>query len=248
MPWFVLGAGSNILVSDDGFPGLVIRISGVFKEISFYENTVQVGAAVLLPILSRCFLENQWGGFEFMCDIPGTIGGAVLINAGTRGGEIADHFISAMIRTPDDQVRSMSKEEMAFSYRRTSLSGTQAIILSARFALPYRAEKDSIHKKMEQIITNRRQKQPRNKRNCGSVFKSYPGQSPPGWYIEQAGLKGTRVGDAMVAFEHANWIVNLGNAKAEHVKSLIDRIQGEVFSRFNVKLEREVSYIPEDVL
>jgi len=248
LPWFVLGGGSNILVSDDGFPGLVIRLNGVFKEINFGRDIVQVGAAVLLPVLSRHFMENQWCGFEFMCDIPGTVGGAVRINAGTKEGEIMDHFVSAMILAPNGDLRSISQEEMDFSCRHTSLSDTKAIILSARFALVSKAEKGRIYEKMEQIMARRRQKQPRNRRNCGSIFKSNPGKTSPGWYIEQAGLKGVRVGEVMVANEHANWIVNLGKARAEHVKSLIEKIQTQVFREFGVRLEREVIYVPEDVM
>jgi len=248
LPWFILGNGSNILVSDDGFPGLVIKLGGRFKKVKFDENTVEVGAGVFLPVLSQRFLEMQWGGFEFMCDIPGTIGGALRLNAGTKQGEIKDHFISAMILTTGGEVKSICKEEMGFAYRHSSFSETRDIALSALFSLPFLEDRESILEKRKRIILGRRQKQPRNRRNCGSVFKSFPGQKPAGWYIDRAGLKGTRMGDAMVAYEHANWIVNLGNAKAEHVKSLIEKIQNEVFRKFDITLERELIFVPEDIL
>lgn len=248
IPWFILGGGSNILVDDDGFPGLVITLSGDFKTVRFDEHAVEIGAGVLLPVMSRRFLERRWGGFEFMCDIPGTIGAAVRINAGTKQGEIADHFISAMILTPQGEVRSLCKDDMQFTNRHSTLSETRAIVLSARFALPYLDEQESIREKMRHIKAVRRQAQPKIRRNCGSVFKNPLGLKPAGWYIEQAGLKGMRIGDAMVAHEHGNWIVNLGNAQSTDVKGLIERIQGEVLDRFGVKLEREVIFIPDDIL
>lgn len=247
LPWFILGNGSNIIVSDEGFPGLVIKLGGNFKEVSFNEDTVEIGAGVLLPSLIKHFMPKGWGGFEFMCGIPGTIGGAARINAGTRQGEIKDNFISATILTPAGEIKTITKDAMNFSHRHSKLAETRDIVLSATFAKPYDSEKTSIDKKIKAIIKSRRDKQPKNHRNCGSVFKNPPGEKPVGWYIEQAGLKGAQIGGAMVAREHANWIVNLGSARSEHVKSLISMIQEEVFKRFGVSLEREIIYIPEDL-
>ena len=247
-PWFILGNGSNILVSDDGFPGLVIKLGGDFKKVVFGKNTVEAGAGLLLPSLSRHCLARGWGGFEFMCGIPGTIGGAVRINAGTKQGEIKDHFISATVLTPAGEIKTLTKEDMDFSYRHSRLAETRDIVLSATFTKPYAAEKADIQEKIKEIIASRRQKQPRIKRNCGSVFKSPPGGKPAGWYIDQVGLKGFRIGDAMIAHEHANWIVNLGNAKAVDVKAIISKVQETVFQKFGVMLEREVIYVPEDIL
>ena len=143
LPWFILGNGSNILVSDDGFPGLVMKLGSAFKEIKFKENSVEVGAGVLLPALSRHFLAKEWGGFEFMCGIPGTIGGAVRINAGTKQGEINDHFISAKVLSPNGKVSTITKQDMYFSYRHTCLSATRDIVLSARFYRPWTSERIS---------------------------------------------------------------------------------------------------------
>ncbi|MGQ9689537.1 MAG: UDP-N-acetylmuramate dehydrogenase [Desulfobaccales bacterium] len=248
LPWFILGNGSNILVSDDGFPGLVIRLGGEFNNVVFQGDAVEAGAGVLLPALSRHFLTQGWGGFEFMCDIPGTIGGAVRINAGTKEAEIKDHFVSARVLSADGTVRNIAKDDMNFSHRHSCLAHSRDIVLSARFSRPYMEEKKRIQEKIKQIIADRRQKQPKNRHNCGSVFKNPLGGKPAGWYIDQTGLKGLRIGDAMVAHEHANWIVNLGKARAEHVKELIEKIQEEVFQKFCVKLEREVIYVPEDIL
>ena len=248
LSWFILGNGSNILVSDDGFPGVVIKLGGEFKKVVFGQDSVQVGAGVLLPSLSRHCLARGWGGFEFMCGIPGTIGGAVRINAGTKQGEIRDHIISATVLTPAGEIKTLTKDEMGFSYRHSRLAETRDIVLSATFTKPYAAEKTDIREKIKEVIASRRQKQPRIKRNCGSVFKKPPGGKPAGWYIDQAGLKGYRVGDAIIAHEHANWIVNLGNAKAVDVKAIISHVQETVFQKFGIMLEREVIYVPEDIL
>ena len=247
IPWFVLGGGSNILVSDDGFPGLVMKLGSAFKEIKFKEDSVEVGAGVLLPALSRHFLAKEWGGFEFMCGIPGTIGGAVRINAGTKQGEINDHFISAKVLSPNGKVSTITKQDMGFSYRHTCLSATRDIVLSARFYRPCLDGRKNIQEKIKQIIADRRQKQPRNRRNRGSVFKSLPGQKPAGWYLEKVGMKGMTIGDAMVANEHANWIVNIGRARSEDVKKLTTIGQKRVFDEYGIRLEREVIYLPEDM-
>lgn len=248
LSWVIVGNGSNILFGDEGFPGLVIKLGKNFKNAIFHEKTVEVGAGVLLPTLSRHFLAKGWGGFEFMCGIPGTIGGAVRMNAGTRQGEIKNHFVSADVLSPSGEMCSISLEEMKFGHRTSCLASTRDIVLSVKFRCPYLDSRAHIKEKIKQIITERRKKQPKIKRNCGSVFKRPLGGKPAGWYIDQAGLKGLRVGGAMVAHEHANWIVNLGDAKAADVKQLIQRVQKEVFEQFGVLLEREVIYIPEDIV
>ena len=247
IPWFILGNGSNILVSDDGFPGLVIKLGGDFKKVVFNENTIEVGAGVLLPALSRRFLAKEWGGFEFMCNIPGTIGGAVRINAGTKQGEIKDHFVSAKVLSPNGKISTIPKQDMDFSCRHTCLSNTRDIVLSAKFSLAFLEERKNIQEKIKQIIVDRRRKQPQNRRNCGSVFKSPPGGKPAGWYLEKVGMKGMTIGDAMVANEHANWIVNIGRARSEDVKKLITIGQKRVFDEYGIQLEREVIYLPEDM-
>jgi len=245
--WFVIGNGSNILVSDSGFPGMVIKLGGDFKKVVFEKNTLKAGGGVLLPTVSRHCLSRGLGGFEFMCGIPGTIGGAAIINAGTRQGEIKDNFLSTKVLSPEGIIRIVNHEEMSFSYRHSALLNTKDIILSVTFSKPYQTEKNVIKKRIKNIIASRRQKQPKNKRNCGSVFKSPPGGELAGWYIDQAGLKGLRRGGAMIAYEHANWIINFQQAKAEDVKTLIEIVQKAVYEKFGIMLEREVIYVPEDL-
>lgn len=247
IPWIILGNGSNVLVHDDGYPGLVIKLGHNLKGAYFSGDTVDVGGGCLLPTLSRYLLARGWGGFEFMCAIPGTIGGAVRMNAGTKHGEIKDHFISSTLLSADGKLRVTKKEDMEFSYRTSCIAKTKDIVLSARFKLPYPDKPWRIRKKIKEIKESRHRKQPKIKRNCGSVFKTPLTGKPAGWYIDRAGLKGLKIGGAMVAYEHANWIVNLGNARAEHVKALISNIQEEVFKRYSVYLEKEVIFIPEDL-
>lgn len=137
---------------------------------------------------------------------------------------------------------------MDFSCRYSSLAETREIVLSASFAKPYDAYKPDIKERINGIISSRRQRQPKNKKNCGSVFKRPLDGKPAGWYIDQAGLRGCQVGDAMIAHEHANWIVNLGNVKADDVKAIISHDQETVFHNFGIMLEHEIIYVPEDVL
>ena len=247
LPWFILGNGSNILVADEGFPGLVLKLGREFMTVMFTHDSVEVGGGVLMPALSSHCMSKGWGGFEFMCGIPGTMGGGLRTNAGTRDGEIKDHLISATVLTSDGILKVVGKDEMNFSHRNSMLAKTRDIVLSVQLKFKYAEKPENIKKKIKQIIADRRVKQPKIKRNCGSIFKNPQGGKPAGWYIDQAGLKGLRIGDAMVAHEHANWILNMGNARADQVKAVISKIQDEVIEKFDVSLEREVAYVPEDV-
>lgn len=248
LPWFLIGHGSNILVSDEGFPGLVIKLAGDFSSIEFDDvpRVITIGAAAMLPKFANECASRGISGFEGLCDIPGTVGAAVRINAGTKVREVKDFFISADILDEQGSVRTLRHDEMDFGHRTSVLMRKRWIVLRARFK--YGAERASteIFDDMKGYRDARRNKQPLNPRNCGSVFKS--AEKPAGWYIEQCGLKGRRIGGAMIANEHANWIVNVGNASSNDVKALINLIQAEVYKQFGIKLEREVEYVPEDIL
>jgi UDP-N-acetylmuramate dehydrogenase len=248
--WFCLGMGSNVLIDDQGFPGLVIRLGDGFKriEINESEDYFTVGGGCPLPKLGITLMKKGIAGFEYMCVIPGTVGAAVRINAGTKEGEIKDRFLSADILMLDLRVINLTKEDMRFSYRHSDLIGNRGLVLSARFQIRDRESPEGIEKRIKEMIARRKSKQPKNPRNCGSAFKNPNGGEPTGWYIEQAGLKGMRIGDAQIANEHANWILNLGNATATDVKELIKYIQEKVFRKFGIELKREVIYVPEDIL
>ncbi|MBK1736089.1 UDP-N-acetylenolpyruvoylglucosamine reductase [Halorhodospira abdelmalekii] len=242
-PWFLLGAGSNVLFSDDGFSGVVIRLAGAFKEIVFDDAAERVvaGGAARLPYLSRTCAKRGIGGFEFLCDIPGTVGAAVRINAGTREHEIKDRLLSVKVLDPEEGVRTLTAEELQLGYRRSMLLERRWIVLEAHFSYGCRASRAALLEAMAAERRARKAKQPANPRNCGSVFKG--AERPAGWYIEQCGLKGCRIGGAMIAEEHANWIVNVGDATAADVKALIELAQSSVYERFGVMLQREVEYV-----
>ncbi len=245
--WFVLGSGSNILFSDDGFDGTVIKLGGEFDDLSFNDETqiVTVGSAVLLPKFATACAKRCISGFECLCDIPGTMGAAVRINAGTKDGELKEYFISARVLDHQGSVRTLRVDDMNFGYRSSILMSNRWVVLSACFRYGSSKRCEEILEAMRASRRARKAKQPVNPRNCGSIFKA--ADKPAGWYIEQCGLKGCRIGDAMIALEHANWIVNVGNAKATDVKALIDLAQSRVYEKFGVTLHREVQYVPEDI-
>ncbi len=251
LPWFLLGRGSNILVSDDGFSGLVVSLGKNFQEINFSKDgrLLTAGGGCALSKVGGILANKGWAGFEFMCVIPGTVGAAVRINAGTgREGEIKDGFHSAEILTPDLEIKTFSENGLNFSYRYSDLIKKGGIVLKASFRLENKKPSDTINKKLTKIAQKRKQNQPGNVKNCGSVFRNPDGEKAAGWYIEQAGLKGMRIGGAQVAPEHANWIVNLGDSTADDVKKIIHHIQKMVLAKFGFALEREVIYIPEDLI
>jgi len=250
IPVFILGKGSNVLIADEGFHGLVIVLAGVFRSIDFDEQNgiVTAGAGASLVRLGNVLEERGWGGLEYMCCIPGTVGGAVYMNAGTKTGEIRDSFLDARIMTPYGEVKQFSAADMVFGHRTSSLRLSRNILLSARFRLTTRDLSAAIRERIRTQIQERNAKQPRNPRNCGSVFKSDANGVPAWKYIEGAGLRGLRVGDAMIAEEHANWIVNAGQATARDVKRLIKRIEDAVVEKFAVCLERELIIIPDDLI
>ncbi len=249
LPWFLLGAGSNVLISDQGFPGLVLKLAGEFREFSLDENAgiIRAGSAAKLPLLSTYLARRGFSGFVFACGIPGTVGGALRMNAGTKHGEIKDVFVSAELLTPALRKRKIDSKEMHFQYRTSALKDSRDIVLEAQFRLGTRKDPAEIMSNMQQILADRKRRRPKIPENCGSVFKNPPGGRSAGYYIEQAGFKGVQEGRARVSPEHANWIVNLGNATAMDVKALILRIREAVYEKYRVNLERELLFIPEDL-
>jgi len=253
LPFLIIGNGSNILFSDEDFCGIVISLNGKLKDIVFDDknSTVTAGAGAPLMKLGFDIARRGFLGCAYMAVIPGTVGGAVRINAGTlEEGDIKDHFLSALVLNPTTGVIcEYDKDSMRFAYRNSVLARSRKIILQATFKLP---QQDRLYSKEAQKIVSellavRKAKQPVNQKNFGSTFKRPLPGKPPGWYLEQAGMKGMRVGGAMVAQEHANWIVNVDNATSSDVKKLIEIGQKRVFEKFGIWLEREVIYLPEDM-
>jgi UDP-N-acetylmuramate dehydrogenase len=248
IPWFLLGRGSNVLFSDDNLDVCIIKLGQGFKGITFDDKTqtVTVGAATMLPKLATVCAQRGMSGLECVCDIPGTVGAAIRINAGTKEGEIANLFVSARVLDDHGEIHTLNADEMKFGYRSSILMGNRWIVLDTCFRYGPQKLSEEILETMRAHRKVRKSKQPTNSKNCGSVFKA--AEKPAGWYIEQCGLKGHRIGGAMIAQEHANWIVNLGDATATDVKALINLAQREVHKKFNISLEREVEYVPDDTM
>lgn len=249
VPWFVLGGGNNVLIDDQGFEGLVLKLGGEFKEIRVDKGRefVYAGAGVGLSRFAMTLAKNGIAGYEFAGGIPGSLGGAIRMNAGTKDGEIQDGFQGADILIPGYGVKKMKRKDMDFSYRSSVLSINSGVVLGSRFAIKTGSDPNEVLKRIKTGIASRRKSQPGNRRNCGSIFKNTGLEKPAGWYIDQCDLKGRREGGAMIAKEHANWIVNVDMATSQDVKALIDICQEKVYKKFQISLEREVVFVPQDL-
>jgi UDP-N-acetylmuramate dehydrogenase len=236
--WTVVGRGSNILVSDEGIRGAVINIENSLSNIKLDKGFVTAEAGVRLTKFVDFCIQNSFSGVEMLAGIPGTIGGAVVMNAGAHGGEISNHLVSVeLIR--NGRLIKMEKSEAGFSYRRSGLSGD--LVLNATFKLPA-GDVNLLAGKRREFVLKRNVSQPLELPNLGSMFKN-PSNSYAAKLIEQAGLKGKRSGDAQISEKHANFIVNLGNAKANDVITLIELIKRTVYQNSGVMLELEVQTV-----
>jgi UDP-N-acetylmuramate dehydrogenase len=239
-PLFVLGRGSNILVSDRGWRGVTLAIGENLNGMTFSGLEAKVEAGALLKDLVRAAADRGLGGMETMAGIPGGVGGALCMNAGAFGREIESLTLEVAGYRTNGEYFCAARNEITFGYRRApELEGV--IIASARFR--FQPENPEILKaRMEQILRLRAQKQPLDYPSCGSVFKR-----PPGYYagalIEEAGLKGERIGGAEISRKHAGFILNVAGATAVDVYGLMRRIEQRVFERFGVRLEREVRLV-----
>lgn len=242
-PWLVLGNASNLIVRDGGIRGVVIMLSEM-NQITVEDTTLIVEAGAKLIDTTYVALHESLTGFEFACGIPGSVGGAVFMNAGAYDGEIQDIFASCDVLLADGRVVTMMKEEMAFSYRHSTLQDQHAIILSARFDLA-QGDQDQIKKRMDELTELRQLKQPLEYPSCGSVFKRPVGHFT-GKLIQGAGLQGLKWGGAQISEKHAGFIVNVDHATATDYVELIAHIQQVIKERFDVQLETEVRIIGEE--
>ncbi len=241
-PCFIIGLGSNLLVSDDGIRGVVIKLGGEFEEIAKVgDDMIRCGAGMSLAKVCVFAKNKGLGGAEFAWGIPGSIGGAVFMNAGAYGGEMKDIVVSSRYLDEDGKIREFKKDEHDFSYRHSVYSGKNAVILDVTLKL-YPKNKNEIFYLMQDTMEKRKKKQPLNRPSAGSVFKR-----PEGFYaaalIEECGLKGESVGDAQVSTKHSGFIVNNGKATAEDVKTLIKKVQTVVKEKTGVDLECEVRFV-----
>ena len=236
--WFILGRGSNVLISDEGIRGAVFNIENSLADIRRENNLVFAEAGVRLTKFVDFCIQNELAGVEMLAGIPGTIGGAVAMNAGAHGGEIADHLIEVET-IHNGIVERIRKDEESFSYRRSRFSND--IVLGASFKLK-RGDKEKLLAIRRKFILKRNQTQPLEYPNLGSMFKN-PSNTFAAKLIEQAGLKGKCVGDAQVSEKHANFIINRGHAKAADIVKLIDLVERTVYQNSGVKLELEVKMV-----
>lgn len=239
---FVVGRGSNVLVSDSGFSGVAIRLGRFFRSIEALPNGLCLGGAVLLPVAARMCTRLGFAGFEFACEVPASFGGAVAMNAGAHGTEISDVLES--LTTVDVQggdLRTRSVAEVEFSYRSSSLLPTE-VVCEGRIKLD-RGDPKQIAARVSELLRLRRENQPAG-RSAGSVFKNPDGDSA-GRLIEACGLKATTRGGAHISDVHANFIVAEPNATAEDVHSLVVLARNEVRERFGVTLVPEIKFVGE---
>ncbi len=238
---FFLGAGSNLLVSDRGIRGLVIHLQGDFRRIEFNGTRVRVGAGVLMPTLARQAAEKGLAGIESLIGVPGTIGGGLVMNAGTREGWLGNVVSSVDVLDDSLKIQALSPEALGFVYRHSKLEGQW--VVGAELILKSE-EPAAIIKRIDSLLQYRTRTQPLTTSNCGSVFKN-PSEGHAAELIEKAGFKGMAVGGARVSERHANFIINEGKATAQDVRELISRIQKKVQDDFKVHLEPEVKMTGE---
>lgn len=243
IPFWVIGNGTNLLILDKGIRGLVINLNKSFKKIEFSDKIVKVGAGVSLLYLSKIVLNRELSGLEFACNIPGTLGGAIINNAGFKGNYMADVLQNVIFLTGENKIEKASKSNLNFNYRESNLKGKSVIVLEATLLLK-KGNKEEIESKIKQNIEIRKTRQPLDKFNAGSIFKN-----PPGYYagelIEKVGAKGLFRGKAEVSTKHANFLINNGGASARDILYLIEEIEKRVKKNYGIKLEREIEILGE---
>jgi UDP-N-acetylmuramate dehydrogenase len=245
IPFCLLGKGSNVLVSDLGVRGAVLRLGGEFKRVSWREEgdraLVDVGAAFAVTQLVREAARRGYGGLEFAEGIPGSVGGALVMNAGAYGSEM-EKIVERVDGVTLKGAVAFQRDQMVFTYRDSNLpAGT--IVTAVRMKLQKR-DAEEVSTKVRELVGKRKQSQPSGYPNSGSMFRNPPGDFA-GRLIEAAGLKGKRIGNAEISARHANFMVNLGGARAADVKSLMDLAQSAVREKFGVELSPEVKFLGE---
>lgn len=244
VPFFILGGGSNVLFGDKGFRGLVIHVQNNLIEIK-KENestaTLYVEAGVKIGELLNFMVAHELSGLEFMAGIPGTVGGAIRGNAGAWQQSIGDKIIKVVVLNEKGKVVEIPRQRCEFSYRQSRFKKTQEVILSSEIVLEKKPKK-SIEENIKMFL-EKRSTQPKEP-SAGCIFIN-PKPLAAGMLIDESGFKGFRIGDAAVSEKHANFIVNLGNAKAKEVLAIIDQIKNKVYEKFNINLEEEIVKVGE---
>jgi UDP-N-acetylmuramate dehydrogenase len=238
IPYYVMGNGSNILLSDDGIKGIVINLEGAFNYLKHENGMIIAGAGVKLAKFVDFSIQNNYAGVEMLAGIPATVGGALIMNAGCYGGETSDHVAEVKV-IQNAKLKNLSKEECGFIYRNSNLKSM--VVLEASFKLAA-GNKEELQEKRKEFILHRNQAQPVEIPNAGCIFKN-PKDHKAAILIDQCGLKGTKYGGAMVSTKHANFIVNYDNATAHDVIELVKIIKRTVHEKTGVDLEMEVKLV-----
>lgn len=247
IPIYCLGRGSNVLIDDGGVPGLVILTRNSMAHLALQDGYIVAGGGTFLPRVARFAASQGFAGFEFLIGIPGTVGGAITMNAGLtvfRPREMTAIVKDFEMLTWNGTLQTLTMADVDVGYRHTNLLNGHGLVLRARFNLDHPADPSQIKRDTLAHLTERKHKQPLDKLTAGSTFKSPPGSQGAGWYIEQSGLKDLQIGDARVSPVHANWIENLGHASSQDVRELIEHIQTRVKEEMGIKLQPEVRFWP----
>lgn len=238
IPYFIIGNGTNLLVSDDGIRGAVIKLGDKIAKIEVKENKIIAECGALLTNISKIAAENSLTGMEFISGIPGSVGGAVFMNAGAFGTEMKDIVEKVEVLNLDFKSEILDNKQMEFGYRKSIINKGLHITTKVFFSIK-KGNYNEIKRKMEELNEKRKEKQPLNYPSTGSIFKRPEGYFA-GKLIEDAGLKGMTIGDAQISDKHCGFIINKGNATAKDIYNLITVIQKTIYERYGVKLETEV--------
>jgi len=241
LPVFILGAGTNLLVADDGIKGVVLHND--WAETSVDGTIVTAASGTPMASVAAVAARNGILGMEWMATVPGTVGGAVHGNAGAFGKETKDDLVDAELMDLNGRTWTATNADLDFAYRHSALQGTPTIVVRARFR-GQQGDRAEAVRRIKEMANERIAKQPLAQPNTGSIFRNPPGDHA-GRLIEAAGLKGATEGGAMVSTKHANFIVNIGDASAQDVKTLMDRCRREVKEKFGVELVPEVELVGE---
>ena len=239
--YFVLGKGSNLLVGDKGYEGVILQISDACQQIEAEGNRLQVQAGAALSKVALFAMERGLEGLEFAAGIPGTVGGGVVMNAGAYGGEMKQVVESVRVLSSEGEILTLDNDTMEFGYRTSIIRNRNFIVLSVTFRLR-EGNREEIRARIEDFQKRRMEKQPLNYPSAGSTFKRPEGYFA-GKLIMDAGLRGFQIGDARVSDKHCGFVVNVGKATARDVTDVIEEVQEKVRERFGVSLEREVIYL-----
>lgn len=246
IPTYFVGSGTNLLVNDSGIDGLVITLGKSFNQLEFQGNNVFAEAGVMLGKMVKESIHRSLSGLEGLVGVPGTLGGALIMNAGAYGSEISKRLININVITKSGGEKSYLHKDINFSYRHSSIPSDE-IIINAFFKL-VKSDHETITIKKLQASKGRKSSQPLRFRSAGSVFKNPSNEGAAGYLIDQVGLKGTKCGDAEISPKHANFFLNHGHAKAQDVVKLIRIAKKKVFEKFGILMELEIKTLgfPQD--